>query len=115
EAVARERGVEAPGLRRVVDLRFGLERGDEHPDEREREQDCEGDRDAVAEEVAPKRHVTTALRANTSIPIATKASTGSKNIAIAAPSPTFPELMPCVKAHVVIICVELNGPPFVRM
>src|SRR6185437_6378819 len=27
----------------------------------------------------------------------------------------FPALMPVVNAYVVIICVELNGPPFVRM
>src|SRR3954467_12847587 len=115
EAVARERGVEPPRLRRVVDLRLRLQRRHEHPEEREREHDRERNRNAVAEEVAPKCHVTSALRAKKSIPIATIASTGSRKSDIAAPSPMLPELMPVVNDHVVPICVELNGPPFVRM
>src|SRR5437764_2860409 len=37
------------------------------------------------------------------------------NKAIAAPSPMLPALMPVWKEYVVSTCVELNGPPFVRM
>src|SRR5205823_10494684 len=33
----------------------------------------------------------------------------------AAPSPTLPALIPVWNDHVVSTCVELNGPPFVRM
>src|SRR6266496_3439009 len=113
EAVVRERGIEAPDLLRVVDLRLRLERGHGHPEEREGEDDCEGDCDAVGKEPVP--HVTSARRAKTSIPIATNASTGSMKSAIAAPSPMLPALMPVWKAYVVRTCVELNGPPFVRM
>src|SRR6185369_8685028 len=81
------------------------------------EHDRERDDDRVAERALAGRvaHVTSARRAKTSIRIATNASTGSMNRAIAAPSPVFPELMPVWNAQVVSTWVELKGPPFVRM
>src|SRR5919201_3158948 len=45
----------------------------------------------------------------------TTASSGSMKSAIAAPSPMLPALMPVWNDHVVSTCVELKGPPFVRM
>src|SRR5439155_7765553 len=58
---------------------------------------------------------TSTRRAKTSIPIATKASTGSRKSEMAAPSPSEPDWIPVWNAHVVSTWVELNGPPFVRM
>src|SRR3954454_3031348 len=116
-AVVLERRAESPRLRQVVDLALRLERRHRHPEEREREQDREGHDDAVLEQPLPQQcaHVTSARRAKKSIPIVTNASSGSMKSAIAAPSPTFPELMPVWNAQVVSTCVELNGPPAVRM
>src|SRR6266540_44481 len=113
EAVVRERRIEAPHLLGVVDLCLRLERRDRHPEEREGQDERERNRDRVGEALAS--HVTSARRANTSIPTATSASTGSRKSAIAAPSPMFPALMPVWNAYVVSTCVELNGPPLVRM
>ena len=70
EAVVLERRVEAPRLRRVVDVALVLQRRDRHPDEREREHDRERHDDAVARTAAGAhalRHVTSARRAKTSI------------------------------------------------
>src|SRR5487761_792087 len=116
-AVVRKRRAEAPHLRRVVHLRLVLERSDAHPHEREREHDREGDDDSVRERLLPPRvrHVTSARRAKKSIAIVTNASSGSMKSATAAPSPMLPALIPVWNASVVSTCVELNGPPFVRM
>src|SRR5207245_1443105 len=116
EAVARERRMEAPDLRRVVHRRLRLERRHRHPEEREGEQDRERHHDAVREgALAEHVHVTSARRAKTSMPMTTSASTGTMKSAIAAPSPMLPALIPVWNDQVVSTCVELNGPPFVRM
>ena len=115
KAVVREGRMEGPDLGRVVDLRLVLERRDGHPDEGEGENEREGNDHAVHEQLVPPtaRHVTSARLAKKSIAIVMTARAGSMKSAIAAPSPTLPELMPVWKAQVVTTWVELNGPPFV--
>ena len=95
-----------------------LQRRHQHPVEREREHDRERRDDDVRRDFlaqAERHHATSARLAKMSIVIATTASTGRRKSETAAPSPSEPPWMPVWNAHVVITCVELNGPPFVRM
>src|SRR5206468_11414858 len=102
-------------VQQVVDRLQGRH---DHPVEGEREQDREQADDEVRRDLlaeGQRHYATSALLANTSIAIATTASTGNRKSDTAAPSPIDPPWIPCWNAHVVITCVELNGPPFVRM
>src|SRR5207245_1664606 len=104
-------------VRRVEEIQRLLERRHRHPVEGEGEHDRERSDDEVRRGLLAQcePHTTSALRAKKSITIATRASTGSRNSDTAAPAPSEPPWIPCWKAHVVTTCVELKGPPFVRM
>src|SRR4029079_16410341 len=78
--------------------------------------DREGNDDEVRDDRLPSRHQHTwARRAKNSIATVTRTRSGKRKSEIPAPAPIEPESMPTAYAHVGSTCVELNGPPCVRM
>src|SRR5439155_22116788 len=102
-----------------VEVAVLLERGDQHPVEREagKGDEAEGggvQRDAlhIAPPAAPP---TSVRRASRSIRVAATIRNGSRKTAMAAPWPRSAPWMPRWKASVGRTCVVLAGPPPVRM
>src|ERR671914_105228 len=97
----------------VVEVGVRLERRDQHHVERKREHDGERRDDQVGRELVASGHATSVRRASQSIPTAVTSRIGKRKSEMAAPEPSEPETIPVWKAHVVTMCDELNGPPFV--
>src|SRR5215204_2813786 len=108
--------VEVRGVLHVREVEVRLEHRHEREVEGEREHDRERHDHRVGHALlAPRHQLTCALRAKNSIATLTTTSSGTMNSEIAAPSPREPPSMPMKKAQVGNTCVELNGPPRVRM
>src|SRR5918995_2884184 len=108
--------VEVWGVLHVREVEVRLEHRHEREVERESEHDRERHDHRVGHALlAPRHQLTCALRAKNSIATLPTTSSGNMNSEIAAPSPREPPSMPMKKAQVGNTCVELNGPPRVRM
>src|SRR5207253_6954701 len=103
----------------VVEVAIGLERRQQHPVERERQQRRErGDGgvepDLLRDLTRASRlhaHATSARRAICSMTTATTTSTGNRKSEIAAPPARSPPRMPVKKARLDSTCVAWAGPP----
>src|SRR6202047_3938503 len=123
QVIERGREIELEGIvldRVEVDVL--LERGDQHPVKRkrqqhhERRQRCELRSAGTEFAPIPSRHYVTSARcAARSMKYAIRTRTGMRNNDIAAPAAKSLSWLPVADARQGSVCVESNGPPAVRM